>query len=36
MKSILVDSNNLVIRNLFGQDVLTYDPNNPNRVIDTD
>lgn len=36
MKSILIDCNNLVIRNLFGQDILTYDPDNKKKVIDTD
>ena len=35
-KSILIDCNNLVIRNLFGKDVLTYDKDDKKKVIDTD
>lgn len=36
LKSILIDTNNLIIRNLFGQDILTYDSEDKKKVIDFD
>jgi hypothetical protein len=35
-KSILVDFNNTAVRTLFSSEVLTYDPDNPKKVIDVD
>lgn len=36
MKTICFDINNLAMRNLFGPDVLKYDPNDKKKVIDMD
>ena len=35
MKTVCFDVNNLAIRNLFGPDVLIYDPNDKKKVIET-
>lgn len=35
-KTICFDVNNLAMRNLFGQDVLKYDPDNSKKVVDMD
>lgn len=36
MKTICFDVNNLAMRNLFGPDVLKFDPNNNKKVVDMD
>lgn len=36
MKTICFDINNLAMRNLFGPDVLKYDPNNKKKVVGMD